>query len=96
MKQIQEEYYKVQDNHGQAGSGAAGQATALLLPPTPSEDDLGKIPASLKTALQQLSQVSAGNGVLAKAENVQRDKEAWAEGDNTEIVEDGGAKSLPV
>jgi hypothetical protein len=89
MKQIQEEYYKVQDNHGQQAT-AAGQA-ALMLPPTPSEVDLSKIPPAIKTALQQLSQVSSGNGLLAKA----GDKEAWAEG-NTEIVENGPTKSLPV
>ena len=95
MKQIQEEYYKVQDNHGQQ-IGAAGQAMGLLLPPTPSEEDLGKIPPQLKTALEQLSQVSAGNGVLAKAGSTRADKETWAEGNNTEIVENGEAKSLPV
>jgi len=95
MKQIQEEYYKVQDNHGQPGA-ASNQSMALLLPPTPSEEDLGKIPPSLKTALQELSQVSAGNGVLAKAGSTRADKETWAEGNNTEIVENGEAKSLPV
>lgn len=95
MKQIQEEYYKVQDNHPQQGS-ASNQATSLLLPPTPSEDDLGKIPLGLKSALQQLSQVSSGNGVLAKAGNIRGDKEAWKEGDDTEIVENGQAKSVSV
>ena len=95
MKQIQEEYYKVHDNHGQQ-IGAAGQAMGLLLPPTPSEEDLGKIPPQLKSAIEQLSQVSAGNGLSAKAGNTRGDKEAWTEGDNTEIVENRETKSLPV
>jgi len=93
MKQIQEEYYKVQENNAQQG---ANQTSTLLLPPTPSEDDLGKIPLAIKSALQQLSQVSTGNGVLAKAEHTQGDKKAWTGSNNTEIVENGEAKSLPV
>ena len=97
MKQVQEEYYKVQDNHGQQGTtGAGGGSLALLLPPTPSEEDLGKIPPAIKNALEQLSQVTSGNGVLAKAENIQGNKEAWEKGNNTEIVENGQTKSLPV
>jgi hypothetical protein len=96
MKQIQEEYYKVQDNHGQPAAGAGSQAAALMLPPTPSEEDLGKIPPAIKNALQQLSQVSSGNGVLAKAENIQGDTEDWQEINDTKIVENRDAKSLPV
>jgi hypothetical protein len=95
MKQIQEEYYKVQDNHQQQG-GASNQPTTLLLPPTPSEDDLGKIPPGLKNALEQLSLVSSGNGLLAKAGNIRGDKEAWKEDNNTEIIENGQTKSLSV
>lgn len=96
MKQVQEEYYKVQENHGQQGAAPAAAGMTLLLPPTPSEEDLGKIPPAIKTALQQLSQVTSGNGVHAKAENIQGDKEAWQERNDTEIVENGQTKSLPV
>lgn len=95
MKQIQEEYYKVQDNHGHQGA-TTGQTAALLIPPTPSEEDFGNIPPAIKTALQQLSHVTSGNGVLTKDENVQRNKEKEPETGNTAIVEDGQAKSLPV
>jgi hypothetical protein len=87
MKQIQEEYYKVQDNNGQ--QGAAGQATTLLLPPTPSEEDLGKIPSAIKDVIKQLSQVSSGDAV-------QRNEAAATRIEDTETFENRPAQSLPV
>ena len=94
MKQIQEEYYKVQDTHPQNAS----TQSALLVPPTPSETDLGKIPPALKDALQQLSQVSSGNGVQAP-ENIQGIAEAWSSDttiENTKVASNRSSESLPV
>jgi hypothetical protein len=65
MQQIQEEYFKVADPHGnthgqhamlQAGSGA--EKSTILLPPTPQQGELGNLPLEMQQAIAQVSQTT--------------------------------------
>jgi hypothetical protein len=91
MQQVQEEYYKVPDTNTQ-NSQRTAQAPASdippqnsiaknpLIPPTPLQGDLSKIPEAIKIALEQLSQTQVdGEGTEDK-----KDKK------------DGEAESMPV
>jgi len=89
MKQIQEDYYKVNEAQGQGqGQGQAqgqGQPTAkviptTILPPTPLQGELQNVPSSIRRVLEQLSQSPVGDG----------------QGPNEENQKDGETTSVPV
>jgi hypothetical protein len=60
MQQIQEEYYKVADQHTAHGTPAVdpnkGNASSNLLPPTPQQGELEHIAQEMKVAMEELSQ----------------------------------------
>ena len=63
MQQIQEEYFKIAEQPGQANGHGHGVATeaakaATLLPPTPQQGDLENLPLEVKQAMEQLSQTT--------------------------------------
>jgi hypothetical protein len=64
MQQVQEEYYKVPDANSQTQRTASQEtsialqnsvAKASLIPPTPLQGELDKIPENIKLAMEQLS-----------------------------------------
>jgi hypothetical protein len=64
MQQIQEEYFKVADPHGNThGHPTAlqtvnGAKSNILLPPTPQQGELGSLPLEMQQAIGQLSQTT--------------------------------------
>jgi len=68
MRHVQEEYYKVTDTtqqqSTQGSQGVVPQSTAIsIIPPTPLQGDLAKVPTEIRKALEELSQVSEEDGV---------------------------------
>jgi len=78
MQQVQEEYYKVPDTNNQGqrqpqtqvpASEVPGQnslAINPLMPPTPLQGELTRIPENIKIALEQLSQTQVVDGQADK------------------------------
>ena len=63
MQQIQEEYFKVSDPHGnahgQSGTAQTGKGelkAAIVLPPTPQQGELGILPLEMQDGVAQISQ----------------------------------------
>jgi hypothetical protein len=91
MQQVQEEYYKVPDTNQNSQKPLQVQVqgdvplinglAANLLPPTPLQGELAKIPEGVKLALQELSRVKVGDGQeeADKGANTQGKKDGEAE-----------------
>ena len=82
MKQIQEDYYKVNETQtqGQGQGQGQGQPTAkvlpsTILPPTPLHGELGAVPTSILRAMEELSQAPLGDGQSVKKEDAQNTKD---------------------
>lgn len=90
MQQIQEEYYKVPDTNTQNNQRNTAATTEVptttgiainpLVPPTPLQGDLARIPETIKIALEQLSRTQIDG----------------APAENKEDKKDGTAESMPV
>ena len=86
MQQIQEEYYKVPDANTQNNQRnpaanseiptTSGIPTNTLVPPTPLQGELAKIPESIKIAMEQLSRTQIDG---AQPENKEGKKDGEAE-----------------
>jgi hypothetical protein len=68
MRHVQEEYYKVTDTtqqqSTQTSQNVAQPSTAIsIIPPSPLQGDLAKVPPEIRKALEELSQVSEEDGV---------------------------------
>ena len=68
MRHVQEEYYKVTDtsqqHSAQNSQGAVPQSTAIsIIPPSPLQGDLAKVPPEIRKAIEELSHVSEEDGV---------------------------------
>ena len=84
MQQIQEEYFKVADPHGNThgqntnAQPAKGIEKSLMLPPTPQQGELENIPLEMQQAMGQLSQTTIVDGETAspnkKEEPANKDK----------------------
>jgi hypothetical protein len=91
MQQVQEEYYKVPDANQNSqkpvqvqiqGDAPPNSSSAnSLVPPTPLQGELARIPEGVKLALQELSRVQVGDGQeeANKGTNPQGKKDGEAE-----------------
>ena len=53
MRQIEEEYYKITDSHGQTQVSLPDQGKNSLIPPTPQHVDLAAIPTEIVESIKQ-------------------------------------------
>lgn len=81
MKQIQEDYYKVNDgvHHEVNGKSETRIVPTNLIPPTPQQGDLALIPAEIKQAMDEISSRIIGDGQAPYTEEAEtadrKDKE---------------------
>jgi hypothetical protein len=79
MKQIQEDYYKVNETPQQGTANQSSQNALMstrvvptLLPPTPLQGELALIPAEIKRAMEEISNTGIGNDQGSKIQEDQR------------------------
>jgi hypothetical protein len=86
MQQIQEEYYKVPDTNTQGQRTTAAPSTDVpnmnslaanpLVPPTPLQGELAKIPETIKIAMEQLSRTQIDGAPSPENKENKKDGEA--------------------
>ena len=96
MKHIQDDYYKVNESQ-QSGDGTSIKTTAQLvptnlIPPTPQQGDLQRLPESMKKVIEELSTVRVEDGQEVQEDN-QEDKETT--GSKNKKYGQGESMSMP-